>query len=244
MKTLIPVALVSAVLGGVIGGGLVQMLRAESGSDSKRPRAEQLRAAKPSDKGAEDEEENELASRLRTLEHRIGLVTAALQKQKDTGSLAAPAEAGVAPSERGDSTDVADPVFEAAVLDIVDRERERKDEEQAVWRKKLQAERGRRLANELTDSLQLNAQQEAEIAQAVTDYFEQMRALREDTSPNQPATRKEWREQRDRMNQASDDKLRQILSPEQFAKYEALSPDEKLGGGRRAPTRAVESSPR
>lgn len=232
MRAAIPVA-ISGVLGGILGGYLVHLLDLDVKADPQALRVEKVRDLGQGELSVDDEKDSKLADRLRTVEHRIALLTAAMQKSdvKDDSD-----DHDVVDLKTGDSTDVADPVFEAAVLDIVDRERERKDEEQVVWRKKLQDERGRRLAGELTSSLQLNPQQETEIAQAVADYFDQMRVLRDSESPDQPVTRKERREQRDKMNQAADEKLKQILSPEQFQKYETLDPDEQLGFGRRSPS--------
>ncbi len=227
---------VAALSGGLIGGGVVHFLGSDDGKEpdeqGRSQRSELLKAAQTS--MPEDETDDEVTRRLRTLEHRLSVVTAALQKNKDAdfargGDEAEPQEE----SERTDSTDVADPVFEAAVLDIMDRERERKAEEQASWRKGLNTERGRRYAGELKASLGLDSEQEAAIAQAVADYFSEMTALREDDSPNRPATRNEWRAFREKMNQEADAKLKAILGAEQYRKYEQLDPDDQLGWGRR-----------
>ena len=133
----------------------------------------------------------------------------------------------------GDPTDVADPVFEAAVLDIVDRENERKKSEGKAWRKQLQTETSKRYASELTESLQLSHDQQEQVAAVVADYFERLAALRDQDAPSRPATRLEWRAAHERVNQSIDERLSNILSPAQLASYEALEPEQKLGFGRR-----------
>lgn len=180
------------------------------------------------------DEEADTEARIRRLEHRLALVTAALQKERasprqdesDGNELSLD-------GETNDARDVADPVFEAAVLDIVDRERERKEEERATWRKQLHGERGKRYATELAESLQLTEQQQDELAQTVAEHFEHWRALREDESPDRPATRSEWRKVREQLNGELERSLKTILGPEQFARYEELDPEKKLGWGGR-----------
>lgn len=237
MKSQIAFALCAGVVGGVAGGWLSHSAfsREPSRPSSARGMVAQAEAREAAAEEDTSDEESALKERLRKLEHRLSLVTAALQKSKGGADEPFTEETG-SESERPSATDVADPVFEAAVLDIVDRDRERKDEEKATWQKQLHAERGKRYAGELVDKLALSSAQQAEIAKIVEDHFEQLRAMRNDESPEQPSTRKEWRAARDKMNQALDDQLKAVMSADQFEKYQALDPDDQIGFGRRSRT--------
>ncbi|HXS16665.1 MAG TPA: hypothetical protein VN764_05735 [Polyangiaceae bacterium] len=234
MKWPIALGLGAGVVGGVAGGWLSQTALRGGPATTSSPRTV-MAEAEPDEERLEDdkvEEVSALRERLRKLENRLSLVTAALQKGKGSVDEPTSAETG-AEGDRPSATDVADPVFEAAVLDILDRDRTRKDEEKVTWQKQLQAERGKRYAGELVDKLGLSSTQQTEIAKIVEGHFEQLRAMRSDESPEQPTTRKEWRAARDKMNQALDDQLKAVMSADQFEKYQALDPDDQIGFGRR-----------
>jgi hypothetical protein len=225
--------LLSAVVGGA-AGGLVSGAFLAQRKDPHPTRAAGAAVAQEAPPPTA-EDEHETLERLQRAEHRIALLTAALQKE-ERNELLAEDEDGATPTDGGsDATDVADPVFEAAVLDIIDREQERKEEERASWRRQLQVQRGSRYAAELTEPLQLSPEQQADVSQAVVEYFEKWRTLREDNSAERPATRNEWRATRDRMNQTFDEKLRTILRPDQAATYDALPADQKVGWRRERP---------
>lgn len=232
MKSPILVASLSAIVGGAVGSWLTHSWFASAPSTPtarvSADRAQRVDIAEQEPSVGDEA----LAERLRKLEHRLSLVTAALQKTKDGGSDSQlPGDDGVEGARP--AADVADPVFEAAVLDIMDRDRERKEEEKITWQKQLQTERSRRYAGQLTDKLALDSGQQAQIASIVQGHFEQLRALRSEESPEQPTTRNEWRAARDKMNQALDEQLKAVLSAEQYTKYQALDPDDQLGFGRR-----------
>lgn len=170
------------------------------------------------------------SQRIAALEHRVSLLTAALARgQSELVEDDSEDDSGVL-----DAVDVADPVFEAAVLDIMDREEERRDDERESRREDLVAERGRRLSSELTDSLGLSEAQQQRIAQVVADHFNGFRDLRSDDAPNRPITQRDWRERMEELNQKAASDLRGVLSPEQFEKYEQLAPEDQIffGWGR------------
>ena len=69
--------------------------------------------------------------------------------------------------------------------------------------------------------LRLNAEQEAQVRQILSETREEFRALRRESEPRE-------REIRER----ADERLRQVLTPEQLETFQRLMP-ERRGGGRR-----------
>jgi uncharacterized Zn finger protein (UPF0148 family) len=163
------------------------------------------------------------------LERRVSLLTSALALK----------DGGVAlRNEDGTSTDVADPVFEAAVLDIMDRQEERKESEDTERRSVERKERSHRFASRLNASMgldpseELDEEQKEKIAEVVTSYFDRVREIRQGDPSERPVTRAEWRERMGDVTKKSEEELLSVLSPEQRTKYEALDDDEKIGFGR------------
>ncbi len=165
--------------------------------------------------------------RIAALERRVSLLTAALARGDSE------LVEGEANEEHGelDSVDVADPVFEAAVLDIMDREEERRDDERESRRNDLVAERGRQLSSRLAQTLGLSPAQQERIAKVVTDHFNSFRELRSDDAPNRPVTRRDWQERMEQINETAMGKLREVLTPAQFEQYEQLDPDDQISFG-------------
>ena len=106
--------------------------------------------------------------------------------------------------ERGSEreADVADPVFEAAVLDIMDRERERADGERETRRAELRTERRQRISESLATNLGLDEPQKARVGELISAHFDSMRALRSDDNPERPVTPREWREKAAELDRA------------------------------------------
>lgn len=132
--------------------------------------------------------------------------------------------------------DVADPVFEAAVLDIMERERSRTDEERATRRKQRDTERNSRIVGDLGSRLGLRPDQNERLGALVGEQFDKVRALRDDESEARPVTRRQWRERMDAIAAETDARLAELLTPAQLDAYRALHPDDQLhlGGGRRS----------
>ncbi len=223
--------LLGSVGGGIAGGALVLTLNA---SESE-PKAEAERSAKeksrPKLEAEEDDEDvdNPLSGRVKSLERRVSLLTLAAERG---GTAFAKGDAGADSDEDLSMADVADPVFEAAVLDIFERERERKEEERETWRAELRTKRSTRFASELGERLQIGTAEQERIAQVVSDYFQALQEMRGGSAEERPATRKEWRERMDGLRQKADESLGEILDADQMKAYQALDDDEKIGFGR------------
>lgn len=239
------IALGAAAVGGAFGGGAVLLL---GGKREAPPVAVQIAARELDDEtsqrvGAElddGDEESGLGVQVRSLERRVSLLTAALAARGDSGERAE----GAAEGDLLGDVDVADPVFEAAVLDVMEREHARTDEERATRRKERDAERNARIVGDLGVQLGLRPDQSERLGALVSEQFAKVRALRDDESESRPVTRRQWRERMDAIAAETDARLAEVLTPQQLTAYRALDPDDQLhlGGGGRAAGRNAQAS--
>lgn len=225
MRRVIILAALASIFGGVAGGAGVYFMLARSvaGPSKIRPEA---RAQIESQLEAGDYEGSAAEERMRKIEHRIALLSHALAQRegRESGQLGDEGDSG-----RVVATDVADPVFEAAVLDIMDREESRKTEERDTWRSELRVERSRRFATELQKPLGLSADQRDRVAEVVQAYFQEFQDLRD--SPDRPVTRRQWAERTENLQKTLEEGLKATLTPSQYSAYEALSDEDKIGFG-------------
>jgi len=233
-----------AGLGGAVGGLSAAWFQKGRSSGEEAPAAEPDVEAEgtPEDQAKADPELEALRGRVAALERRVSLLTAALARGQDV-----PAGDDADEGANLRETDVADPVFEAAVLDIMDRERERADGERDARRADLRTQRVQRVSDALTVSLGLDEAQKAKMAELITAHFDALRALRSDDNPERPVTPREWREKAAEIDKRLQDALAQALTPKQLAVYQALDPDDQIGGGLgrgrpRAPAPPAEAS--
>ena len=127
--------------------------------------------------------------------------------------------------------DVADPVFDAAVADIIDRDLERRRaERQEKQRQKREQDIERSIAK-LSPVLQLEPKQETELSQVLFKHWDKLSELRDESNPN--ANRDERRAQADALIKATEAELAGVLNPQQADSYRALPSKQKLKlGGR------------
>jgi hypothetical protein len=210
-----------AVLGGASGAGVAVYLVGRSVPPPAVAAPEPVEAEAVAEPEAPKNDGD--AGRIASLERRLSLLTAAYSKLAGDH-----AEPGAEPMPS--QADVADPVFEAAVLDILDREKERQATERAERRAELQKERSERRAADLSTRLGLNANQTRDLTALMKDHLDAITKLRDGENP--PQTRAEWRERVDALTRDSEQKLNSIFTPAQLAEYQKLDSDEKLGGGR------------
>ena len=211
-------AIVAAVLGGLVGGGIVRFTMrgpAPSASATREP------GAAP--------DTSDLEKRVAQLERGSSRSVRA-ERMERAAAQAAPSGAGDEPAPAGAGRPhIDDPVFENAVRDVLEQvEDERREERSArgAERRKRMAERW---TGELASELGLSDAQKQKVAEAVQEYFESLRALRD--SDAGPASRSEWREAARSEREKAEGKLGQILDSGQLQKYKALDEDKKLGFG-------------
>lgn len=222
-----------ALIGGLAGavGGHLSADHGEERKSSPKKADREPQTDEPRDADAKKRtgrgDDASTRQQIAALERRVSLLTAALAR--GDASLAKDTE-----GENGailDEVDVADPVFEAAVLDIMDRETGRQESERESRRTELHAERGRRLSSDLSEKLDLDTGQRAVIAQVVTDHFNRFRELRNDESPDRPVTRRDFQVRIEEINKEALTKLEEVMTPAQFEKYQELDPDDQIGFG-------------
>lgn len=222
----------SAVVGGAVGSGVTLALRRPEAPKREAPaserRAPSVAEAEPAD------EDDALSQRLRSLERRVSLLTAALSK---TGAAVPPpdgqqgANAGEgAPAE--DPADVASPVFEAAVRDILDRVDDERRQERQERRGVFIEQGSHEISDRLGEKLGLSDDQRQKVAEIVKQTFESMGALRELPPEERPKTPAEWRERREAQRKKTDEALARVLTPAQMESYRALPEDDQISARR------------
>ena len=230
MKQNLVVAGVAAVIGGAVGAGITlaaigtrqpPIVAAENGSSEARHDREPSEEPTTTDPGDEA-----AAKRLASLERKVRLLTAAVQQRgeehPDGGSL-------------GGEVDVADPVFEVAVMDIIDRVETAKDKERDARHDEMRQLYAQRASQELERKLSLTPDQKQQLTAVIQQHFEATRALR--TAEDRPVTRSEWRERMDAITAASERKLEDFLSPQQLEQYRELDAEDRIGSGWRGRSR-------
>ena len=225
-------AIIAAVLGGAVGSGVTLAVshpwtpepetkaarqKRTLDDDTKRSRAESSdEAPGPTSRrsGSDD-------ARFAALERRVKVLTAALaqQDQRGDGGSAAP----------GGAVDVADPVFEVAVMDIIDRVEAQKKEERDERRDEMRRQFSARMSDELETALGLTAEQKRKLGEVIAAHFDAIRALRD--AEDRPATRAEWRKRIDAVTAQSEHELEAFLSPDQMSSYRELDAEQRIGGG-------------
>jgi len=213
----------SAVLGAVVGGGVVawQLSPGEPAAVSKEA-ADTSATSRPG--GADAIQSGELERRLAAVERALSALEARTRARSTSPEPPAPA------ASLGAAHPVDTPVFEAAVMDIMERAAEGRAEERAAAKDEKRRQKAQHWANELALQLGLSpAQTEAllEIQAELDDELERERVR--GSAPEAPyATKEQRRAARDAARQSAERKLRALLAPPQLATYEGLDDRLKL----------------
>lgn len=219
-------ALLGPALGAVVGGVAAALVTvALLGPDEKEKR-------QPATAGIEAEDDPELDDEPSSseLEERV------IRLEQAVGSLArravsTPAAAGAGqPDGAAEQPIVDDPVFEAAVRDVVDRLEEERNTDRELRRAERRKQRAERWAANLADKLRLSEQQRAAISainQRFQDQFRQ--AARGDGGfLDRDARRARFAELRTQ----AEAELARVLDGSQLQSYRELPEKEQLGGRR------------
>lgn len=218
------VALLAATLGAGLGTSTTLLLTPKP---PKAPRGVAADALERPDESRppNDVDLTDLEGRLRAVERRLSLLTTAVAQGRP-----ADAEQGDpnAPLPKG-ASDVADPVFEAAVLDILDRDRETRENERDRERTNRQTAALDSSVANLTAKLGLSPPQAERLRTVAETYAASMRALRDQMNESgQPLTRSERRTRMNEFRQTVEADLTALLRVDQLEKYRALEPDERI----------------
>lgn len=204
-----------ALLGGVTGGVVMRVT-------APTPRPVASATPEPAtDSNDADERIAQLEKAVATLERERKMTRLAVAY----GSAMGAAQDAGAPA----SSVVDDPVFQAAVRDVMDQRETEKRDERKTERDERRKKGVERWTNQLATTLALTDAQKQKVAAAMQGYFEDMRALREsDNPPDSPA---EWRQKMEELRKKREGEVTQALTPDQKQKYDALEDDDKLGAG-------------
>lgn len=221
------VALVGGAVGGVVG-------RVTAPASAQAPTA----AAESPEDGTQP------ASGAPALAKRVGELEATVRELERERRLRGAARAYAEPSEPGSAPDggvrglavVDDPVFEAAVRDVLDQVRVEQRSQRDTEREERRRESVTRWSGGLQAKLRLTDPQRQKIERIAEDYFAELRKLRD--SDERPQSREQWRTTMQALREQSNAKIAGLLDPSQRRDYQALEAEEQLGfglggGGRR-----------
>jgi hypothetical protein len=127
-----------------------------------------------------------------------------------------------------------DPVFEAAVRDVVDRMEQDRNAERDARRNERQVQQAKRWADRLGEEASLNNDQKAKVLEIAQQYMEKLRQAGQ--ADGGPVSREERNERRNAARADAEKQLGEALSPRQMQTFkgsEALQLDAIARGGTR-----------
>jgi hypothetical protein len=227
LKTLVLVAATSALVGGIAGAGVA--LWAAPGAPKKAPKSASTRSAEPTEADDAPLEERlaNVEQAVRVLERR-GASPLRLPSATDAG-----AGPGTAPGAPPEAALVDDPVFEAAVRDVIDRAESDRETEREVRREDRRKQMAASWADDMTTKLRLNEQQKAKVLEIAQKFMSEINRIWEQRDGGAGRSRSERRAEMQKLQEQSEQALRGVLDPGQAKSYDALDEDEKLGFPRR-----------
>jgi hypothetical protein len=210
-----------AVVGGVLGA-LVTLAVATPKTTKKGPERVEAEAVGAA---SAPELEGRVAALERAVQrlHQRALLPSSLSSAKP-GS----ADGTSAPTAPGDTSPVVDdPVFEAAVRDVVQRVEEERDADRELERSERRRQMADEWVNGLAATLKLNDQQKVKVGEIATQFFQSLRELRNSDAgiPNREAFRAQIAELRGQ----AETKLGEVLDGTQMQTYQALEEEQRLG---------------
>jgi hypothetical protein len=134
-------------------------------------------------------------------------------------------EAGEVPMKTVD-----DPVFEAAVRDVMDQVDYERDAERDARREERRSEWSSRWVSSMGDQLGLRDDQRERVLDVIQDHFNALTQLREKSPEERPVLRSEWRAQMNELSGKAEKELFEVLDSSQKQKYEELDDGDKIGG--------------
>lgn len=233
------VVLLSAALGAVAGAGSAALVARgddeKPGASRKTQATERVSAEKPASTS------DELAARVVELERRVSTMQSLMQRlvlgqraeAEDDSTNGKPAGSG--------ELDIADPVFEAAVADIIERDMDRR---RAERQEKRRQQRGQEISTsvaELAQTLNLAPQQASQLTALLNEHWDELWQVRENPGPN--LSREERRAKIDALVNATDAKFMQILNPRQAQEYSKLPNKQKIKIGGRPERERSQAAP-
>jgi hypothetical protein len=131
-------------------------------------------------------------------------------------------------SARQTAPPVGDTVFEAAVLDILERAEDDRDSERDVKRTERARQRAEHWASELTTRLALSPAQTARVLEIQTELVSALRQRGRNAPDGQFVPRQQRRAQSEALREQAEQQLRDVLDPQQVARYDQLDEELKI----------------
>jgi hypothetical protein len=225
-STVLLAAAGSGLVGGAVGA-LVVVLLTRGASTDVRAKPELI--VEPSRPAAP-----QLEGRVATLERSLR----ALAVRESAARMHSPAAASAGGEpEKPPPADVApivdNPVFDAAVRDVMDRAEQERDAEREAQRVEWRKQAAQDWANALTEKLRLTELQKAKLVEISTKFWEQLRAARAGDKV-EPESRQQRRERMDALRKTAEEELAKVLDASQLDTYRGLDEAERLGTPRNA----------
>jgi hypothetical protein len=212
-----------ALLGGVVGASVVSWIKPAEPSNVSAGSARPAEQRPPVDAALLRRVES-LEQSLRTLQAR-----GAAAPQSVTPTAGAVPAAGASTAEPSRTfAPVVDPVFEAAVLDILERAEDDRDSERDVRRSERARQQAEHWTQELKERLALSAAQAAKLLELRTQLTADLRERNRETEGGQFVPREQRRKEREALRERAERHLRDMLEPQQEARYDELEPRFKL----------------
>jgi enoyl-CoA hydratase/carnithine racemase len=227
---LVPV--VSALVGGAAGGGIVYALLTHG---SHAPHVVASAEAHTASIDGSAGNSDEVDARLARLERRSAAAQALGEAAR---AMQARGAGGAGPFVPGD-VKADNPVFELAVRSVLDKVEWEKSEERKVEQQNQRVERVQHMSDYLAQKLSLSNDQKSNVQQIFSDSMDAFRNLRDPPDGGRaPQSRDEWRQAMDSIRTQADQKMASVLTPAQMQSYQALQQnDDEVRSWRRPPGR-------
>ena len=223
MRQALLLASISGLAGGLAGAGIVAWL-GSSESSPAAPIAQPLASAPRASEAAAGGSDTAVLRRLEAVERALSV----LQTRSASPTGAAAAAEPVAGAQPVTTTaPVVDPVFEAAVLDVLERAEQDRDSERSERRTERTRQQAEHWAQQLTLQLRLSPQQADRLLQIRTQLTAN---LREQSAAAQGrfVSRDERRAATAALREHAEQQLKATLDPQQVAQYDQLEDELKL----------------
>lgn len=219
MREHVITAVIAALVGGAAGSLLTRAWPAPPKPTPTRAVAE-ARAGAASDN-------DDVRERVETLERAV----AGLDRDRRARVVARAMDDGTPAASAAARTSVDDPVFEAAVRDVLDQIASEKSSAREVERAERRAQRAHRYAERLATDLGLSAESQRRVAELMQRHVDTLRSLR-DADGGTGNDREAWRATRDEQVKKTEEQLAALLSAEELARYKALPEEQRVGAVR------------
>jgi hypothetical protein len=220
-------ALAMAGLGGLVGGVLSAVLTVWLVSPKKAPKVEREQATEAASAAG-----SSLDDRVSSLETSVKRLRSGSPSFVFTTPPAGSA-AGNAGDQQGDTDDgdpvIDNPVFEAAVRDLVDRVQEEREAERELERSERRRQWSQQWATDLSTPLKLNDAQKTKMQEIANQFWDRLRDMR-NSDAGSPPSRQERRAQMSALREEAEGKIAGVLDASQLDTYSNLEGEQRLGG--------------